>query len=309
MKRTERFFSQNQDADRWLVVGAAGFLGRAISAELSARKCDVLGAGRSAPSSSPLPGRSWRTLDVFDAENLRDLVREWRPTVLINALGHSPATSGPALKDFYVQSTRLLLETIQTAKPDCRVVLLGSAAEYGNALRPGGSLESDPARPLSEYGRAKCAQFECAESFSNHGLAITTARLFNPVGPGQGRHLFAASLMERIRRGERSLRVHSANHVRDWIDVRDAARALVTLAGSPQPPSVLNICTGIGETVGRVATEIGRLAGVELELEPGETTADVLWHSLGDPARMFQLGWRPQHGLSESLADQWRHFL
>ena len=166
-----------------------------------------------------------------------------------------------------------------------------------------------PRHPLSDYGRAKCGQFDVACRFAANGLDVITARLFNPIGHGQGSHRFVGALLERIRHGERPVQVHSGNHVRDWIDVRDAARALVTLAESPESPVVVNLCTGKGHTVEFVANAVGRLAGVEVEVKPGGTSSDVLWHSVGNPGRMFNLGWRPQHGLAESLADLWRHSL
>jgi GDP-4-dehydro-6-deoxy-D-mannose reductase len=210
------------------------------------------------------------------------------------------------LRDFYVRSAEIILEAVQAEQPACRVVLLGSAAEYGNSPEAG-SLETDPSRPLSDYGCAKCAQFETASRFMARGLDVVTARLFNPIGPGQGNRMFVGALLEQIRQGARPVRVHSGGHVRDWIDVRDAARALVTLAASPKPPAVANICTGTGRTVKFVAEAIGRLAGMEIEIEPGGTSADELWRSIGNPGRLFQLGWRPQHELAETLADQW-HF-
>ena len=91
--------------------------------------------------------------------------------------------------------------------------------------------------------------------------------------------------------------------------MRDVARALVTLAESPNPPAVANICAGKGRTVEFVAGIIGRVTGAEIKTEPGDTSPNVLWRSVGNPRRMFHLGWRPQHNLAESLADQWQLLL
>jgi GDP-4-dehydro-6-deoxy-D-mannose reductase len=308
VKTVDRSYSHDHDVARWLVLGAAGFVGRATLGELEARGRKVVGAGRSAPPPAAVAGKSWHTTDVFDVHNLRALLRKLQPSIVLNAIGHHPAIPRSELRDFYVRSTTIILEAVQAEQPSCRVVLLGSAAEYGNSTNASSS-EADAPHPLSDYGCAKCGQFDVACRFAANGLDVIAARLFNPIGRGQGNHQFVGALLERIRRGERPARVRSGNHVRDWIDVRDAARALVTLAESPKPPSVANICTGQGRTVEFVANVVGRLAGVEVEVNPGETSPDVLWHSLGNPGRMFNLGWRPQHSLAESLADQWHSFL
>jgi NDP-hexose 4-ketoreductase len=309
VKTVERSYSDDHDVTRWLVLGAAGFVGRATLADLKVRGRQVAGAGRSASPPAGVAGESWRAIDVFDATQLRALLRKLQPSILLNAIGHHPAAAHSELRDFYVRSTAIILEAVQVEQPSCRVVLLGSAAEYGNSSVAAGSCETDSRHPLSDYGRAKCGQFDVACRFAANGLDVISARLFNPIGHGQGSHRFVGALLNRIRRGERPVQVHSGNHVRDWIDVRDVARALVTLAESPEPPVAVNVCTGKGHTVGFVANAVGRLAGVEVEVKPGGTSPAVLWHSVGNPGRMFNLGWRPQHGLAESLADLWRHSL
>ena len=308
VKTVDRSYSHDHDVARWLVLGAAGFVGRDTLVEIKARGRKFVGAGRSASPPAAVAGEFWHTTDVFDVHNLRALLRKLQPSIVLNAIGHHPATANSGLQAFYVRSTTIILEAVQAEQPSCRVVLLGSAAEYGNSTHASSS-EADAPHPLSDYGRAKCGQFDVACRFAANGLDVITARLFNPVGHGQGSHQFVGALLERIRQGERPVRVHSGNHVRDWIDMRDAARALVTLAESPKPPPVANICTGKGHTMGFVAGAVGRLAGVEVDVKSGETSPNVLWHSVGNPGRMFDLGWHPQHGLAESLADLWRHSL
>jgi nucleoside-diphosphate-sugar epimerase len=308
VKTVARSYPHSQGVARWLVLGAAGFVGRATLAELRARGRQAAEAGRSVSPPPGVAGEAWHAIDGFDAHNLRALLRKLQPSILLNAIGHLPAAAKSELQDFYVRSTTTVLAAAQAEQPSCRVVLLGSAAEYGNST-DAGSSETDPPRPLSDYGRAKCGQFDVACRFAAKGLEVITARLFNPIGRGQGRHQFAGALLEQIRRGERPVRIRSGNHIRDWIDVRDMARALATLAESPEPPAVVNICTGKGRTVGFVARAMGRLAGVEIEIQSGETSPDVLWRSVGNPGRMFNLGWRPQHDLADCLADQWQSFL
>jgi len=305
----DRSYPHDSGVARWLVLGAAGFVGRATFANLKACGRQVVGAGRSAMLPDAVAGKSWHTVDVFDVHHFRALLRKLRPSILLNAIGHSPAIANSELRDFYVRSTTMVLDAVQAEQPSCRVVLLGSAAEYGNSTDAAGSSETSARLPLSDYGRAKCEQFDVACRFAATGLNVVTARLFNPIGFGQDNRRFVGALLKQIHHGERPVRVHSGNHIRDWIDVRDVARALVALAELPAAPSVVNICTGKGHTVEHVASIIGRLAGVKVDVQSCGTSPDVLWHSIGNPVRMFNLGCRPRHSLAESLAELWQNSL
>jgi GDP-4-dehydro-6-deoxy-D-mannose reductase len=296
-----RSSSSPTEKTRWLVLGVAGFIGRAMLAELKKQGRNVTGADR-------VSGGFIQPVDVFDAPSLRMLLREWQPSILLNAIGHDP-TADLDLTDFYFRSSALLLEAVQAEAPSCRVLLLGSAAEYGNSGAANGSREIDPQNPLSDYGRAKCEQFTVASRFAASGLAVTTARLFNPIGSGQGRHQFVGALLERIRNGQKSLSVRHGNCVRDWIDVRDVARALVILGESSTLFPAVNICSGKGHTVEFIARIVAQLMKVEVECESETSTPDLLWRSVGDPERIFGLGWRPEHSLAETLADQCRFAL
>ena len=284
---------------RWLVLGAAGFIGGAVLAELKSQSRIVLGVGHSAGPAVQAE------VDAFDTEAVQRQLRDWPPEILIQAIGHPAGFPAASLEDFYGRSTARLLTAVQAVAPACRVILLGSAAEYGNSPEGTGSRENDPLRPLSDYGRAKCVQGSVASRFAAAGLSVVTARLFNPIGRGQSGRQLAGALCERIRRGERPLRVTGGCQVRDWIDIRDTARALVRLGEASEVPAVVNVCTGRGHTVAWVATELGRLADVPVLIEPGEISPNELGHSLGDPGRLQRLGWRPRHALAESLADLW----
>jgi nucleoside-diphosphate-sugar epimerase len=284
------------NAARWLVLGAGGFIGRNLVATLKGEGHIVAEISRSTRPEA----------DILDRASLRVLLREFQPTIILNACGHGATVSG-GMEEFYERSTRTLLEAVAEEVPASRVVLLGSAAEYGNTEGAPGAFETDPLRPLSDYGRAKCRQFEVAGEFLARGLAITTARLFNPIGPGQGDQQFVGGLLNRIRRGEGPLRVRDGDCIRDWLDVRDAARAIVMAAGANASLSLVNICSGRGQTVEYIARAVARMMNVDIEVEPARPGPTLLARSVGNPARLFSLGWRPQYDLAQTLADQCRH--
>jgi nucleoside-diphosphate-sugar epimerase len=290
-----------RELDRWLVLGAAGFIGRWVTRELDEQGIPWTGVDRQAGNENAL-----LHCDVSDIDSLRDLLREVRPAVMINAVGHQPGISESAMVRFYINGTDALLRTVQEVTPTARVLLLGSAAEYGNAPSNGKSREPDPPQPVTAYGRSKARQFTIALKYAQRGLQVCTARVFNVLGPGQGPHLLAGALFERVRAGERPLRVHSCNFVRDWIDVRDVARALRTIGQIARAPLAVNICSGHESTVEILAREIVRLVNGTLDPITTPIAGDDLWRSAGDPSALCALGWQPLRDLHDTLYDQWQ---
>jgi nucleoside-diphosphate-sugar epimerase len=290
---------------RWLVLGSSGYLGAAIAEVLERQGVCWLGT-RSAHGRDPSRNPVTPAFDLADRAALDKVLRSFRPTVVAHAVGHRPGASEAELRQLYVAGTETLLEVVAEAAPDCRMLLLGSAAEYGNAPPGGRSTEEDPPRPLSAYGRQKAEQSALGLAARERGFDLVVSRVFNLTGPGQGPKLLAGALLERLGRGENPLAVQAANHVRDWLDVRDAAEGLVALGAAPAPPPVVNVCSGLERTVAELAGELCRLAGAALEAISGPDSAEVLWRSVGGDHRLRELGWRPRVPFEQSLLDQWR---
>jgi GDP-4-dehydro-6-deoxy-D-mannose reductase len=280
----------------WLVIGANGFLGSALLAELAAVGAPAVGAR----------GPGFLPLDLLDPPALERVLRQVRPQRIVNAAGHPPGATDEEMCRLHLKGSRNLLAAVEESGLACRTVLLGSAAEYGNSPESAGSDESDPPRPLSAYGRIKARQSEAGLDARNRGVDVVIVRLFNTTGPGQGAHLLAGALLARLARGERPLRVGQANFVRDWLDVRDAARALVRIGEAAASPQAVNVCSGEGRTVEDLARTLAELAGGQVEPTPAATPAEVLWRSVGRPDRLRALGWRPEIPFAQSLHDQWR---
>jgi nucleoside-diphosphate-sugar epimerase len=304
VKTIARVHPTNPQTGAWLVLGATGFIGRAAAAEWTRRGSIVAGTARR-NSAGASGGEDLAVLSLTDEAGVRSMLRRVKPSVVLNAVGHEPALPESALREFYVRTTTNLLVAIQAERPACRVLLLGSAAEYGNAPDATGSRETDALQPLTEYGRAKCEQFEVASRFAATGMEVITLRVFNVIGPGQGGRHLAGALIGRIRNGENPLVVRCGNYVRDWIDVRDVARALALVAESGSGELVVNVCTGRGRTVESLARGLERIAAVPVTAVPGPIGADQLWHSVGNPERLARLGWQPEIDFNQSLADQW----
>jgi GDP-4-dehydro-6-deoxy-D-mannose reductase len=219
------------------------------------------------------------------------------------------------LDDLYasnVASTQYLLEAILTHAPACRVVVPGSAAEYGRV--PQEELPISEKRiptPLVPYGLAKVWQTTTTSYFASRGVIAVVGRLFNLVGTGTPTRLSVGAFAEQLRRirdGEEEplLVVGDLTPRRDFIDVADAAAALIALAATPEAAGIYNVCSGHSVSMAEVLEILVDESGLDVKVAVDDARlrhrAEIP-DSVGDPARLHAAtGWRPLIPLRESLA-------
>jgi UDP-glucose 4-epimerase len=293
---------------RVVVTGAAGFLGRSIVAELAAHGLPVFGLGRRSSSLPPCDQLvEWHDLDL-PAAGLAPLLERVRPDVLIHAAGPASvaaSTADPGA-DFRgsVTVSWELLDCVRRAAPDCRVVLLSSAAVYGDAARLPLS-EMTPPAPISPYGFHKLlSEYLAAEFSSVYGLRTSVARIFSAYGPGLRRQVLWDICRKALEHPVVEL-LGTGDETRDFIHALDVARGIHTIiAGGRFEGEVYNLATGqettIRDLAERLVAALGRprkirFTGVRREGDPERWRADI--------SRLRSLGFTPQVTLEAGLAD------
>ncbi len=272
---------------RVLVTGAAGFLGRALCAQLEHEGHEVIAAGHDA--AFPV---DFRLLDL-----VADLFAETAPDSVVHLAG----TSGPEAEDrgpVDVQTENIvhpLLNVLEIAGSR-RVLHVSTAAVYG----VGSTEESGPLRPTGLYGASRAsAEALALRRAAKFGQDLLVARPFFLLGPdlppngGGGRWLVDHA-------AGRQPRVAGLARERDVLDVRDAARGLYRLLADGSSGFAYNLSSG------RTAT-LGGLVGL---LCPGAAPIDVGLEANREPAclageskRLRELGWEPRIPFEETLAS------
>ncbi|MER5933650.1 NAD-dependent epimerase/dehydratase [Streptomyces sp. NPDC002054] len=323
---------------RVLLIGANGYLGRYVADRLLADpavQLTALGRGDDADVRFDLatgsPGALTRFLDAV------------HPGVVVNCAG---ATRGGArdLTRHNTVAVATICESLRRSGCGARLVQLGCAAEYGPS-QPGSSTAEDAVpRPGGPYGVSKLA---ATELVLGSGLDAVVLRVFSPVGPGTPAGSPLGRLAEAMRRamqsGDSELKLSGLGVQRDFVDVRDVARA-VHAASLSAAQGVVNIGTGRAVRLRDAAAVLARVAGFggalhELDAAgpphglPGrhigigaprsEATAEQLaaaaaaqppypypdgcgaWQQADVRTARDRLGWRPRINLEESLADIW----
>jgi GDP-4-dehydro-6-deoxy-D-mannose reductase len=297
----------------WLVTGGSGFLGRHLVSCLEGRApagVEVVTTARRAPA-QPSTVR-FVPADLHDPESVSRLARDLEPEVVFHAAGKTP----PAAPDKFYRGNTLatvhLLDALRALRRPSRVLLAGSAAELGpvgpNDLPV---RESHPCRPTDSYGLSKWLA-TAAGLAARAPLEVVVARVFNPVGPGlpasQALGRFAALLAAHEGPGPLVLTVGDLDARRDFVDVRDVAEALTTLALRGRAGLVYHVGTGRSVRVGDGLAALVEMSRRDVRIRVDPALADARGPSDSRAAveRIAEhTGWRPQVSWEQSLSDLW----
>jgi dTDP-L-rhamnose 4-epimerase len=137
----------------------------------------------------------------------------------------------------------------------------------GRALEPRTVPEDAPLDPRNVYAATKVAQEHLCASFSREtGVPVTALRYHNVYGPRMPRdtpYAGVASIFRSSLEGGTAPRVYEDGGMRrDFVHVRDVARANVLALTAPEPvPGAFNVASGTPRTVLDMAQALARAFG------------------------------------------------
>lgn len=299
-----------------LLIGGNGFVGAHLQVAAREAGQEIVSTSRHGEGDAP-------PCDLLDPAAVEACLAAVRPDLIVNAAGAASVGRSwerPA-ETFAVNATGVLnlLEAVARKAPEAHVLCISSADVYG--IR---RLEELPLReelepqPVTPYGASKVAmEALCGQYARGHGLRIAIARAFNLIGPGQAPRFAVPGFARRIAAAEREggaeveLPLGNGDAVRDFIDVREGAKALLELSRR-ELSGTYNLCSGRGATIAELVAELATAARVPVTArqDPGlERPADPP-ALVGDPSRLREaIGFEPVIPLAQSLTDllgEWR---
>jgi nucleoside-diphosphate-sugar epimerase len=258
-----------------LVTGATSPFGRRLISVLrDSRREKVIGVARRA-----LPDEDVVPCDVTDRDNLTAIVASTRPRLVFHLAASYDSVFDASLS-VNAGSAQTLLEATAKTASETRVVLIGSAAEYG-AVPPEENpvTESRALAPVSLYGMGKAIQTQVASHYArDRGSDVVVARMFNLRMPGLAERLFMGRVeraIEAVTSGRQStIRVGNLDAVRDYVNGEDAIRQLLAIATLGAPGEVYHVASGRPTRIGDLLDELLAEAGLDrsiVETVPVET--------------------------------------
>jgi nucleoside-diphosphate-sugar epimerase len=225
-----------------LITGAGGFVARHLMAQIQRDPaCQITGV-------SLKPEAQYEVCDLGNRPGVTRLLANFRPVRIYHCAGTFSNNWDIDLAA-NVSTSRNIFEAIIELKLSCRVLLMGSAAEYG--WPPAGPVpETAPLKPVSIYGLTKSWQTQLMHYYHRkHGLDIVMARTFNLFGEGCSPALFPGRVLEQVQKIQAGhatrIKVGSLDSKRDYLSIEQAVGAYVKIMARGQSGEIYNVGSGV----------------------------------------------------------------
>ena len=306
---------------RVLVTGGNGFVGQWLIRAMLERGWSVFAGTVDWPARAPLlsdrerEAVHWTMLDIRSDDDVTRAVEQSAPDCVVHLAGiaFAPEANASPIRAFDINALgamRLLLKLHGAGAKDTRVLVVGSAEEYGQQDASAYPIaETATLRPLTPYAVAKASQEMLAlQAFRANGQQVICTRSFNHSGVGHGESYLLPTLVRRVRalaRGE-PLAIGNGHVVRDYLHVTDVVAAYLLLLERGTPGEVYNVCSGSGITVRELAGRVLGRAGVSAEItsEPSLVRPIDVPILVGDNTKLRSAtGWSVTRPIDDIIDD------
>ena len=289
---------------RYVVTGAAGFIGSHLTEALLARGDEVVAVDcftdyyDVALKEENAAGFDVLRIDLAESELDLDGV-----DAIFHLAGQPGARSfGPVFAD-YLRRNTLAAQRLFESAGGVKVVYASSSSIYGDAERYPTPEDATP-RPNSPYGITKLACEHLAAAYGRaRGLDAVGLRYFTVYGPRQRPDMAFARIMDALTRGG-SFELF-ANTSRSFTYVDDVVEATIAALDAPAG-AIYNVGGGGEATMREAIALLEEIAGRSLDVTEGRAQAGDMQRTRADTARIErELGWRATTPLRAGLEAHW----
>lgn len=256
-------------------------------------------------------------LDILDGAALASALARFAPDAVLHLAAQSNVPAAIAdpqgTARVNVMGTLTLLEAIEQAAPQARLLHVGSGDVYGRVLESELPIrETTPLAPRNPYAASKvAAEMFVLERARRGRINACCVRSFNHTGPGQSADFVLPALAMQVARLARQglpageIVAGDLEVTRDFLDVRDVVDAYRLLLEKGENAAVYNVCSGVEVVLRQAAERLAALAGIDIRwtrdphlMRPAEQR-----RVRGDADRLRALGWSPAISLETTLRD------
>ena len=299
---------------RYLVTGAAGFIGRSIAAALIERGETVRGidnfiTGKRA-NLAGLEAMEFLEGDLADPAACAKACAGVEIVFHEAALASVPrSVADPVATNVACVDATLNLLVAARAAGVRRVVYAGSSSAYGDTPTLPKREDMLP-NPISPYAVAKLAGEHYMRVFARvYGLETVVLRYFNVFGPYQDPTSHYSGVLaifcRRMLEGEQPTIYGDGEQSRDFTYIDNVVRANLLAAGAPAEKvsgQMMNVATGVKITLNETFEILCELTGYSGEPAYAEGRAGDIRDSLADIGLAEELlGYRPLVDFREGL--------
>ena len=296
---------------RYVVTGAAGFIGSHLSEALGGAGHEVRGIDSFTDFYDP--ALKEQNASGREIERL-DLATDPLSFAGADGVFHLAGQPGPArsFENFplylrqNVEAAQRVFEA--AARDGVRVVFASSSSVYGDVNRFPTPEDALPV-PLSPYGVTKLAAEHLAGALArSQDLDVVVLRYFSVYGPRQRPDMAFTRIARALAGGEHFVLHGDGAQTRSWTYVADVVAA--TIAAMENGNGVYNVGGGAELSLRETITVFEDLAGRRLEVREHELARGDPGRTSADTTRIeADLGWRPRTAFADGTREQWEWIL
>tara|TARA_B100001063_G_C16725284_1_gene536017 strand:+ start:449 stop:1297 length:849 start_codon:yes stop_codon:yes gene_type:complete len=228
-----------------LITGASGFTGKNLFNLLKDSDNEIF----LTDNIENIDYQNYIKCDLVNEDAVLKLLNQVCPSYIYNLAG---TYTNEFSIDFNsnVLAVKNILDNLIHLKINAKVLLIGSAAEYGHVSEKNNPVnENQKLLPISFYGISKVFQNNLMNYYvRKHELNIVMARTFNIYGKGISNKLFAGRIYQMIEMYKNNqideLRLHDLDNLRDYIHIDDTIRHYLDIMEHGNKGEVYNVGSG-----------------------------------------------------------------
>ena len=290
---------------RYVVTGAAGFIGSQLSEALIGAGHEVVGLDCFTDYYDvALKEENARAIDVRRVDLAEDELDFGGFDGVFHLAGQPGARSFGDVFPTYLRRNVLATQRVFEAAvaAGVKVVWASSSSVYGDAESYPTSEDVSP-RPNNPYGVTKLACEQLHDTYARvFGLEAVALRYFTVYGPRQRPDMAFARIVEALASGG-TFELY-ANTSRSFTYVTDVVEATIAALGAT--PGIYNVGGGDEATMHEAIALLEDVAGRPLAVTAGAPQTGDMQRTKADTARIErELGWHASTPLAEGLARHW----
>ncbi len=261
-------------------------------------------------------------LNILDYEQVKNVLLEYQPYYIFYLVAKSSVSRSWSDSVSTVQTningSLNLMNAIRECELDAKVLIIGSAEEYGLIEYDEVPIVEDTLlRPGNIYAATKACQNMLGTIYSKtYGIKTIMVRAFNHIGPKQADTFVVSDFCKQAILIEKNLqepviRVGNLQAIRDFTDVRDVVEAYVRLIQFGEVGKTYNVGSGnavkISDVLDLILKNTDKKINVEIDknkLRPIDIPVIQADISKINGAT----GWKPQIPLEQTIVDMLNYY-